>query len=93
MYCDSKFSTHETYVAFWMEFYEELFSLKAELSDLGPGEGVDLGEVLEDEHAHARHSQVQAHTLVVLQYRQREGIAAYVVSDSYQNQGFGSALI
>ncbi len=50
-----------------MEFYEELFPLEAELPDLGPGEGVDLSEVLEDEYAHARHRQVQAHPLVVLQ--------------------------
>jgi hypothetical protein len=55
-----------------MEFDEELFPLEAELPDLGPGEGVDLGEVLEDEDAHARHRQVQDHTLVVLQYTQRK---------------------
>jgi hypothetical protein len=60
-----------------VEFYEELFPLEAELPDLGPGEGVDLGEVLEDEDAHARHRQVQAHTLVVLQFTHREVIAAY----------------
>jgi hypothetical protein len=53
-----------------MKFDEELFPLEAELPDLGPGEGVDLGEVLEDEHAHVGHSKVQAHPLVVLQQHQ-----------------------
>ena len=49
-----------------MKFYQELFPLEAELPDLGPGEGVDLGEVLEDEDPHVGHRQAQAHTLVVL---------------------------
>ena len=65
-----------------MEFDEELFPLEAELPDLGPGEGVDLSEVLEDEYAHARHRQVQAHTLVVLQHTQREGYSGHQCSGS-----------
>ncbi len=45
----------DTYVALGVKLYQELFPLEAELPDLGPGEGVDLGEVLEDEDPHASH--------------------------------------
>jgi hypothetical protein len=50
-----------------MQLDEILFPLETELPDLGPRKGVDLGRVLEDEHAHVRHRQVQGHSLVILE--------------------------
>jgi hypothetical protein len=50
-----------------MQLDEILFPLETELPDLGPRKGVDLGRVLEDEHAHVRHRQVQGHALVILE--------------------------
>jgi hypothetical protein len=49
-----------------MQLDEELLALEAELPDLGPGEGVDLAEVLEDQHAQVSHGQVQGNALVIL---------------------------
>ena len=37
-----------THVSFRVELDEEFLPLEAELPDLGPGERVDFGEVLED---------------------------------------------
>ena len=51
-----------------MEFYQELLPLEAEFADLGPGERVDLGAVLEDENPEVCHRQVQGDTLMVLGY-------------------------
>ena len=53
-------------VVFRVQFHEELFASKAQLSYFGPGERVDLGVALEDEYAHVGHRQIQLHTLVVL---------------------------
>ena len=50
-----------------MQLDEELLPLEAELPDLGPGEGVDLAKVLEDEHARVGHSQVERDAVMVLQ--------------------------
>lgn len=55
-----------TYVSFWMELDEEAFPLEAELAYLGPGEGVDLGVVLEDQGALVGDGQVELDVLVVL---------------------------
>jgi hypothetical protein len=52
-----------------MKFDEILLPLEAELPDLCPGEGVDLGVVLEDQDAHVSHRQVQGNPLVVLKKR------------------------
>ena len=49
-----------------MKFDEVLLPLEAELPDLRPGEGVDLGVVLEDKDAHVGHCQVQGNSLVIL---------------------------
>ena len=49
-----------------MEFYQELLPLEAEFADLGPGERVDLGAVLEDENPEVGHGKVQGDTLMVL---------------------------
>ena len=56
----------DTYISFRMQFDEELLPLEAELPDLGPGEGVDLGAGLEHQNTSMRHSQAQSHALVVL---------------------------
>ena len=50
-----------------MKFDEVLLPLEAELPDLRPGEGVDLGVVLEDQDAHVGHCQVQGNSLVILE--------------------------
>ena len=50
-----------------MELYQELLPLEAELAYLGPGEGVDLGAVLEDENTKVGDCKVQGDSLVVLQ--------------------------
>ena len=49
-----------------MKFDEELLSLEAELSDLGPTERVYPRVVLEDDDAHVRDSQVEWNPLVIL---------------------------
>ena len=49
-----------------MEFYQELLPLEAEFADLGPGERVDLGAVLEDENPEVSHRKVQGDALMVL---------------------------
>ena len=49
-----------------MEFNEKLLHLEAQLSDLGPGKGVDLGVVLEDQDAHMDYGKVQGYSFVIL---------------------------
>ena len=56
-----------TYISLGVQLDEVLLPLEGELADLGPAEGVDLGEVLEDEHAAVGHGQVQGDALVVLE--------------------------
>lgn len=56
-----------TYIAFWMKFHKKAFSFKADFANLGPGKSINLGEVLEDNNAHMCHSQVQWHTLMILE--------------------------
>lgn len=55
------------YVSLWVQLDEELPPLEAQLAYLGPGEGVDLGEVLEHQHPKVGHCKVQGNTLVVLE--------------------------
>ena len=62
-----------TYVSLRVEFDEEFFALEAEFTYFRPGERVDLDDVLEHEHTHVRDSQVQTHTLVVLQNKHKYG--------------------
>ena len=56
-----------------MEFNKEFFALEAEFAYFRPGEGVDFDDVLEHEYTHVRDRQVQAHALVVLQYKHKYG--------------------
>ena len=49
-----------------MKFDEVLLPLEAELPDLRPGEGVDLGVVLEDQDAHMDYGKVQGYSFVIL---------------------------
>ena len=49
-----------------MEFYQELFSLEAQFSNLGPGEGVYLGEGLEHQNTKVSHGQAQGDAFVIL---------------------------
>ena len=44
-----------TYISFRMKFNEEFLPLEAELPDLGPGEGVDLGAGLKHEDTKVGH--------------------------------------
>ena len=55
-----------TYIAFRVKLDEKLLPLKAELPNLGPGEGVDLGTGLEHEDTKVGHRQTKGHSLVVL---------------------------
>jgi hypothetical protein len=55
-----------TYIAFRMQFDEIFFAFKAQLSNFGPREGVDFGEVLEDHHTHVGNRKVKWNTFVVL---------------------------
>ena len=48
----------QTYIALGVQLDQELLPLEAELADLRPGEGVNLGAVLEDEHPEVGHGQV-----------------------------------
>ena len=45
----------DTYISFRMKFYKEFLPLEAELPNLGPGEGVDLGAGLEHEDTKVGH--------------------------------------
>lgn len=56
----------QTYIALRVQLDEILFALETQLSNLGPGKGVDFGEVLEDKHSHVCNCQVQRNSLVVL---------------------------
>ena len=49
-----------------MQLDEELLPLEADLPDLGPGEAVDLGHVLEDQDPGVGDGQVQGDAIVVL---------------------------
>lgn len=55
-----------TYVSFWMKLDEIFLPLETELSDFGPGEGVDFGVILEDQDSALCHSQIQWNPFVIL---------------------------
>ena len=62
-----------TYVALRVKFDEEFFALEAKFAYFRPGEGVDFDDVLENEHAHVRDGEVQAHAFVVLKTNTKYG--------------------
>ena len=49
-----------------MEFYQELFPLEAEFPNLCPGEGVDLGEALEDQNSKVSNSKAESDAFMIL---------------------------
>lgn len=49
-----------------MEFDKELLSLEAQLPNLGPGERVDLCQILEDENPHVGHGKMKWYSLMIL---------------------------
>lgn len=55
-----------TYKSLGVQFDEEAFPLEGDLPDLGPAEGVNLGDVLEHHDAHVCDRQIQRHAFVVL---------------------------
>ena len=59
----------KTYISLRVQFDEILFSLEAELSNFGPREGVDFRAVLEDEHTHVGHRQIQGNPFVILKHK------------------------
>ena len=63
-----------TYISFGVQLDQVFLPLETEFPDLGPGEGVDLGVVLEDQDPALSHGQVQGHTFVVLYKRKEENM-------------------
>ena len=58
-----------TYISLGMKLDEILLPFEAELSDLGPRESVDFCAVLEDEHTHVGHRQIQGNPFVILKHQ------------------------
>ena len=80
-------------VALRMQLHQELLATKAELADLCPGEGVDLGVALKDEDAHVGDGQVELHALVVLGRVHHHAVQLHFARDIQQIQvGVGGSL-
>lgn len=56
-----------TYISLRVQLDQKLLPLEAQLPDLGPGEGVDFGEVLEDQDSEVGNCEIQRDALVVLE--------------------------
>ena len=63
------YGREKTYISLRVQFDEILFSLEAELSNFGPRESVDFCAVLEDEHTHVGHRQIQGNPFVILKHK------------------------
>ncbi len=80
-------------VALRMQLHQELLATEAELADLCPGEGVDLGVALKDEDAHVGDGQVELHALVVLGRVHHHAVQLHFARDIQQIQvGVGGSL-
>ncbi len=67
-----------------MKLDEKALSFEAQFPDLGPGEGVDFRQILEDPKTKMGHGKTQAEAFVVLnKYGDKNGESQYGNSPNY----------